>query len=401
MLVSWSLVLRDPTPEQALDELNSRRPGCRGGAPAPTWALAATSHPMLIPASAARLSHFANSPPPLHAAAIGYPLVPLQRVGARDVVCTMRVSMSPSLPVSMSGVTSRHEDGYPIFAVEDPNALTQVIGWLKFTNSDSAVLYRGQTGKHPEMLPTGLRGLGGLEGRRNLSHALRRAVSSLAGSECSCIGGPFPFGQAHRCVEQVRKHPTSSPAAALVRGTYRAAAEPLLQHYGLRTRWLDVVDNIWVGLWFACHRQSTRGRYAYHQRRSVAQEPLGLAYIAVLRSGPLGATGVPGYRIGAESRLIDLRYAVPSVYLRPHAQHGLLLAASRLADASDVSLSKQVLAYIEVHLSDALEWLGHGVMTSSHVLFPPAVRDEGYRRLLEADLATDMLGTVTIYGSGS
>ena len=27
----------------------------------------------------------------------------------------------------------------------------------------------------------------------------------------------------------------------------------VLQHYGIRTCWLDIVDNIWVALWFGSH----------------------------------------------------------------------------------------------------------------------------------------------------
>ncbi|GAA0468199.1 hypothetical protein Ade02nite_79030 [Paractinoplanes deccanensis] len=40
-------------------------------------------------------------------------------------------------------------------------------------------------------------------------------------------------------------------------GVPRYAAEPLLQHYGIRTRWLDLVGNIWSALWFACHHFTT------------------------------------------------------------------------------------------------------------------------------------------------
>ena len=32
------------------------------------------------------------------------------------------------------------------------------------------------------------------------------------------------------------------------------AIVPLLQHYGIKRSWLDVVDNLWVALWFGLHK---------------------------------------------------------------------------------------------------------------------------------------------------
>lgn len=34
----------------------------------------------------------------------------------------------------------------------------------------------------------------------------------------------------------------------------RIILEPLLQHYGIKTPFIDLVDNIWVALWFALHQ---------------------------------------------------------------------------------------------------------------------------------------------------
>jgi hypothetical protein len=46
--------------------------------------------------------------------------------------------------------------------------------------------------------------------------------------------------------------------------------EPLLQHYGLATTWIDLVDNIWVALWFACHKahiSGKRSQYLHFEKR--------------------------------------------------------------------------------------------------------------------------------------
>ena len=69
----------------------------------------------------------------------------------------------------------------------------------------------------------------------------------------------------------------------------RDSFPPLLQHYGINTPWLDVVDNIWVALWFSCWEREKRfqipstkyiypdelnrevARYSvYHERREIS-----------------------------------------------------------------------------------------------------------------------------------
>ena len=51
--------------------------------------------------------------------------------------------------------------------------------------------------------------------------------------------------------------------------------EALLQHYGIRTTWIDVVDNIWVALWFACHRAKGIGKmndYLHFEKRLLRND---------------------------------------------------------------------------------------------------------------------------------
>ncbi|MDN4612320.1 FRG domain-containing protein [Arthrobacter burdickii] len=302
---------------------------------------------------------------------------------------------------TFSGVDQRLEGGWTVYSISDPNALTQVVGWLKFTCEAGVVLYRGQSQLYDDMTATGFRSLTE-NSHADYAEKLKDYISSIYGQDCACRHNKN-FSSLHLCNEQsqfVKDNPN-----ALVSGTYRAVVEPLLQHYGLKTRWLDVVDNIWIALWFACHQQITEGRYAHHRRRSIAQEgPDAKAYIAVFETGSIDPTSVPGYRVGPSTRFVDLRYAVPSVYLRPHAQHGALIAPSRL-DSGGVpfgSMKEQVVGVVEIKLGDALEWLGTGAMTSGHVLFPPATRDHGYRRLLDWNSPPhEKLGHVTQFGPGN
>jgi hypothetical protein len=307
---------------------------------------------------------------------------------------------STQLPRFAGGVTHRIEHGWNIWGARSPQQVTQISGYLRFKAAGGLALFRGQANLYPDISATAFRsrvGSVGAGGVASHSGAIRSYIDDVVGARCSCTKAVKKFARSHECTETVK-----SNSGALLRGTYRAAVEPLLQHYGLRTRWIDVVDNIWVALWFACHRQVSVGRFAHHARRSVAQEGAGaVAYIFVLNTGGLSPTQVPGYQLSDELRFVDLRYCVPSLYLRPHAQHGALVAPRRLAASARAygSVGDQVAGVIEVALEDALQWLGQGSMTSAPVLFPAPTQDEGYRLLLEkAPKPPDLLGSITVYG---
>ncbi|MDM7829877.1 FRG domain-containing protein [Cellulomonas edaphi] len=298
-----------------------------------------------------------------------------------------------------------------VLHVQDPHALTQAAGWLKFTSTGGLVLFRGETRLHASTSSSALRAHSG-RSLNGWAREFREFVDELLRSKCLCAQAsptaprpPFSFSYGHLCTEKYDSR--NGARSPIVSGTYRAAVEPLLQHYGLRTRWLDVVDNLWVALWFACHRQVTVGGQAHFLRRSVAQEGGdAMAYVVVMDTGPLRPAGIPGYQIGNDCRVIDLRYSVPSVYLRPHAQHGLLMAPRALhnpemSNGPENSLNDRVAAHLRIRLGDALEWLGTGGMTSTYTLFPPATKDIGFKRLLESPIQpAPSLGAITFYGPG-
>ncbi|MCW5950828.1 MAG: FRG domain-containing protein [Propionibacteriaceae bacterium] len=283
-----------------------------------------------------------------------------------------------------------------ILDILDQHALIQTVGWLKFTGMGT-VLFRGQTQDHGNIEPSGLRGTG-IHGYETLLRATRDLSDRLFGSSCDCGKGGTRV-PVHRCRERLTRD--RSKTAALLPGVWRASVEPLLQHYGYSTRWVDVVDNVWIALWFGCHNQITSGRHAYHTLRSVTDEGLDAnCYVTVLNAGPLTPGAIPGHSTNGHYHVVDLRYAVPSAYLRPHAQHGLLIRSSASPSAPSYQrVSECTAATLRIRLVDAITWLGHGSLTTGHALFPPATRDDGYRRLLDAGLSRDpRVGEVLFYG---
>ena len=180
------------------------------------------------------------------------------------------------------------------------------------------------------------------------------------------------------------------------------AHEPLLQHYGLRTTWIDIVDNIWVALWFAVHRSHSFGRggaYLHFERRDQFknQKERAFIFLVAVDSQP---TKIPGYYAGENTEAVDLRVCVPSIFLRPHAQHGLLFRMRGKGTVRPIDYFPQVRGIISISLGDALLWLGDAPTLSTHGLFPPPFYDCGYKILLDCAVRpSPEIGSIAIVGA--
>ena len=152
----------------------------------------------------------------------------------------------------------------------------------------------------------------------------------------------------------------------------------VLQHYGVRTPWLDVVRNLYTAIWFATHELAGSGLHGmatptsrdycwisfYRRRTAATKEAL---------------------------RVKDLPAHHSSTHLRPHAQHGLSLAMQ----ADDIELPHECqdfnrfrVAYVRI--PNGKRWKLSGHMFSSSFLFPSGEVD-GSLRLLSAAVVQDFL----------
>ena len=250
-----------------------------------------------------------------------------------------------------------------LFHVRSPHALTQSIGYLKFVagQRNASVFFRGQCSLHKTLSPTLFRGV-------SSQHARTSRISKLRGS-----------------ITFIRNR------VSLFEQMPFEAREPLLQHYGLRTSWIDLVDNVWIALWFACYKALTIKRmpqYLHFESNGpliVTPIPIPMFWSSALTIRRLlPAPPEPGLFRGPNTELIDLRVACPSVFLRPHAQHGVLfrMRGAGPGPTRPVDYSPQICGRIRIDLRDALAWLGTGKMLGTHALFPPPFYDQGYALLL-------------------
>lgn len=261
-----------------------------------------------------------------------------------------------------------------VYHVRTPQLLIQASGYLKHihgTNGPTNVFFRGQGQLYGGALtPSLYRGISSNDRQKAVYDALSEYLAQIESE-----------GAALRYVE-------------------RHIREPLLQHYGIRTHWIDLVDNIWVALWFACHEACVTGRldeYLHFERRKSSDSEY--AYILSLETEWTPQEGRPGCYHGLKTETVDLRVAAPSHFVRPHAQHAILTRKKPKRVSGPVDCSSLIVGVIRVNLEDAFEWLGNGILLTPHTLFPSPYYDYGYRELLEkAPETTKCIGAINHIG---
>ncbi|NTX15498.1 FRG domain-containing protein [Myxococcus sp. CA056] len=257
-----------------------------------------------------------------------------------------------------------------ILTVETPHALIQAVGYLKYAlRQHGPVLFRGQNKLYPSMTPS-----------------LFRSIKTTGGMS----------EREKKVIEYTRLATTSG---AFIGKMPSDALEPLLQHYGIKTRWIDLVDNAWTALWFACQNSLSTGPISQYLHFAPSESEN--AYIILMQGGQeTTEANKPGFLTSKNSIIIDLRRATPSTYLRPHAQHGLLLRRRAYSEPEHMDLSDFVVGIICAKTAKAKDWLGFGALTATHHIFPPPYYDEGYRAFLKrAPLGTSVIGSIQHIGA--
>lgn len=183
----------------------------------------------------------------------------------------------------------------------------------------------------------------------------------------------------------------------------RCRIEGVLQHYGATTSFLDVVDNHWVALWMGLNRYVINeqiDKYAEYVERTIpiiekisktadwSQERWEkeiYQYVLLIAVPYSYSPSVDGVSITNDIIEIDLRKSLPSIFLRPHAQHGLVIKKnvhSSSRKPEDYDLSTNVVAIIRIRIDRAKEWIGNGELLTQDNLIPPPGYDPGYDLLL-------------------
>jgi hypothetical protein len=285
--------------------------------------------------------------------------------------------------VSFSNVSIRNtayasdpETGASVLEVRDHHALIMAAGYLKFrfaNNEDEGIYFRGQRKLYGSLSPTLFRGI-------KTQKTCDKCISHL-----------------RKVMDQYREK------CGIFEKFGSWSHEALLQHYGISTTWIDLVDNVWVALWFACHRAVSSGKndeFLHFEKRVYGTNDV-YAYILLIGVDIKKRNSrKPGYYTGDNTELLDLRMAAPSIFLRPHAQHGWLFRCKGGVSERSTDYSDRIRGILRIRLNDAMEWLGSGKMLSTHSLFPPPYYDEGYKILVSnAASITSSVGKIQYIGA--
>lgn len=314
----------------------------------------------------------------------------------------------------------------PIYEVNSMQGLNQLVGYTKFINRDYGyVCYRGECRLHPTLIPSLYRHSKKLTNANNkLCEHIRKIRKDLALSSELNLSD---------CADKHANY----------------VIEGMLQHYGLPTRFIDVVDNLWVALWMGQYKwKSTTNNkakitYAHYFKRELPNvelnriaiklydrwknaidyptHPIPLTeidttiksiypngiresdlyqYIILLAIPYADKSNSKGISVSKTHVLVDLRQALPSVFLRPHAQHGLVVK-KRIGNPTNIQqydLATEVVGIVRIRLDKASNWLGNGTLLTQENLFPSPAYDIGYSILLNrTDIFTKQSYSITHY----
>ena len=278
----------------------------------------------------------------------------------------------------------------PVFDVSTTSALNQIIGHAKFVNSSYGnVYYRGINGLYDNVIPSAIRQNSKKTQDKN-RFTRTPGLDQLIVKMC----GDIKLGNSIK----VFKNNSDSNNRF---NKYRA--EELLQHYTGKTRMIDVVDNHWVAMWMGLQNfvmLGERNNSCICQKRMISLgdelEAMSLKRISILDSiyeyilliaMPYGENAESGIVETEELIEVDLRRALPSTFLRPHAQHALVIGKrdkdpKSKKNKSFFDMASQVVAILRIRNDRASKWLGEGDLLCSENFFPSPTLDIGYRILL-------------------
>jgi hypothetical protein len=216
-----------------------------------------------------------------------------------------------------SSCVVHEENGAEWLEVNNPTQLANFVAFCKARGR--RIFLRGQNSPHPRLLPSLFREPGDDDARW-------RAYKAF-----------------------LRRLPTEVKGTRFRRRNFGA----VLQHYGFRTPWLDVVDDLHAAVWFALNtRTVVNGRHTY---RPTQRDSGRILLIQAPRT----------------IRLQDLREKQSSRNTRCHAQQGWSLAMQH-DDAStydpDQNFGPHVLGTVQIPNTDT--WRVTGFMASQSYSLP-------------------------------
>ena len=297
-----------------------------------------------------------------------------------------KITSPKVLPTTLSINGTKYVENYqfscgnsvPVYEVLTVHAFTQLIGHAKFNNQAYGnIYYRGECKLHKSLKPSLFRNV------KNPDPATARLMKLIQ----KIVDDGYMKRELKLSQNDFE--------------TAKAKVEGILQHYGVPTRFVDVVDNHWIALWMGLNKadkpKQINQYYHYVERRvplieladgKVSYDDELFQYVLLLAIPFAKQRTFTGIQTSNDYIEVDLRQALPSTFLRPHVQHGLVVRQKvhnsdmpKGADAYD--LAPAIVGIIKIRIDRVKEWIGTGELLTQNNLFPPPAYDYGYDLLLK------------------
>ena len=300
-----------------------------------------------------------------------------QKVKKSNIATKLNANLSINGTTYVGDYTFSCGNTVPVYEVITVHGLNQLIGHAKFNNQTyGKVYYRGEARLHETLLPSLLR---------------KMKNTSKATETINKISERFINDEHMKNELKVNRNEIESS---------RIKIEGMLQHYGVATRYIDVVDNHWIALWMGLNRAEEIGqfnKYYHYTERSI---PLGefakgekisnellFQYVLLIAVPFSTEQNLNGIQMSEDYVEVDLRQALPSTFLRPHAQHGLVIRKKLHMNGGLVTnnmydMASAVIGIIKVRIDRVRDWIGSGELLTQNNLFPSPAYDYGYDLLL-------------------
>lgn len=241
-------------------------------------------------------------------------------------------------------------ENQPYLFIQDIAILSSFMGYLKFQSrkeKNTSILMRGQNKNYSRMLPSIYRGE-----KHKIKNLMRAHV------------------ELRRCVKE-----DFTPSRFR-----NERLEDLFQHYGIKSTGIDVVDNIFIALWFALMENNCSNPQKKQYTFTRSEEDYGWIYFFKVNNY---------YKVRTENAqtpalfLADLRKDHSSLSLRLHCQHSYLIKSIQGGFdeiVENCAFEKSIEAIVKIPNMD--EFLPQGELFSVNHFFPSPDLDNTYKLFL-------------------
>lgn len=227
-----------------------------------------------------------------------------------------------------------------IITIPTPQILAGFVGYLNYKLRNTNVYYRGEADYHKSTIPSLFR----FDEKNNEIPTNEKIAQRYKAYEELIV-----------CLIDVFK----------IKRFKNDNIEPILQHYGIKTSWIDLVDNLFISIWFSNHNSKETHTYIKIFCEQWNDKKL---------------------------QILNLVTQHSSLSLRPHCQHGYSATKKDIHwDLENIDFTSNMIAIIKIPNNKRF-WL-KGEIFSNKYMFPEKGLDNTFK-LLDTEKFNELVNRI-------